>query len=472
MSILAGKFAVLGSVLKVGMKNPTGYSRALVRHRAITMTALASILSKGSGVLVTLISVPLTLDYLGPERFGMWMTLSSFVMLLSLTDFGVGNSLLTAVAQESGKKSRFNLRGQISSAYAVTSGVAFLMLVVLVTIHDFIPWATLFNVSTPVAMAEANAASVVFFIILAVLTPVGLINRVQFGLQQGFRSSLWQTFGNLAALAAIILAAHSKVSLPWLIAAQAGVPAVVAIVNTLDFFIRLRPDLRPTISRLERSIMRQLSTTGLLFVVLQVSAAIMFQSNAIIIAQVLNAEAVATYTVAERMFGLVGLLLSLLMMPLWPAYGEALTSGDLDWVKTTFKRSVFFSFVLSAMLSSILVLLGPTLIQLWVGDVVVVPFMLILGLGVWKIIEAVGNAAAMLLNGLNEIGVQALLAVLNAVASIAAKIWLVDRFGLPGVMLATIGAYSIFALPWLGLMVQTALRRIEERQRLRLDSVL
>ena len=40
------------------------------------MTVAASFLYKGASVLVTLISVPLTLDYLGPERFGMWMVIS------------------------------------------------------------------------------------------------------------------------------------------------------------------------------------------------------------------------------------------------------------------------------------------------------------------------------------------------------------------------------------------------------------
>jgi O-antigen/teichoic acid export membrane protein len=44
------------------------------------------------------ISVPLTLTYLGSERYGMWMAISSIVALLAFADFGLGNGLVNAIA--------------------------------------------------------------------------------------------------------------------------------------------------------------------------------------------------------------------------------------------------------------------------------------------------------------------------------------------------------------------------------------
>src|SRR4029079_7746068 len=40
---------------------------------------LASILIKGLSISVSLILVPLTIDYLNPSRYGIWLTLSSIV---------------------------------------------------------------------------------------------------------------------------------------------------------------------------------------------------------------------------------------------------------------------------------------------------------------------------------------------------------------------------------------------------------
>jgi O-antigen/teichoic acid export membrane protein len=187
----------------------------------------------------------------------------------------------------------------------------------------------------------------------------------------------------------------------------------------------------------------------------------MFQSNMIIVAQIINAEAVTTFAIADRLFGLITFAIGLMLMPLWPAYGEALASLDTDWIRQNFRRSLLASIVVSIIMSGGALLFGPTLIRWWVGEAILVPFSVLLGFAVWKVMEAIGNAVAILLNGLNEIRSQAILAVFNAAANLTLKIWLVGEFGLPGVMLATILAYSVFALPWLVWLVRSALLRMD-----------
>jgi hypothetical protein len=71
-----------------------------------------------------------------------------------------------------------------------------------------------------------------------------------------------------------------------------------------------------------------------------------------------------------------------------------------------------------------------------------------LGLGMWKIIEAGGIATTMFLNGANNVRLQAGLATLMAFAAILLKIWFVSWIGIAGAIWATILAYLIFvALP-------------------------
>lgn len=438
--------------------------RALARHRAIALTALVSGAARGISILTTLISVPLTLHYLGTERYGMWMTLSAFSLLLSFTDFGIGNSVLTAVADSSGRDDRHGLRRQIASAYAAMALIALLMLAVLVAVYTLIAWPALFNVTDPLARAEAGPSAGAFFAIMALTTPATLIYRVQLGLQQGFRASIWQAAANLAALAALVIATQAQGSLPWLVLALAGAPIVVALINTADFFWRLRPDLRPRRGDANLGAMRVLSRDGGLFLVLQICAAIMFQTNAIIIAQTLGPDAVAEFAVPERMFSVVGVVLSLLLTPLWPAYGEAVARGDLGWVRRTLRRSLIVAAASSTILALVFVAAGPTLLGWWVGNAVSPPFSLLIALGIWKIIESVGSAVAMFLNGVNEIMIQAAFAVVTAAASVALRLWWAPRFGITGVMAGTIAAYVLFAVPFLGYAIRHALARIALRQ--------
>jgi O-antigen/teichoic acid export membrane protein len=437
--------------------------RAEQRDRVIGLTALASGLARAISILTTLAAVPLTLHYLGVERYGMWMTLSAFSALLSFADFGIGNSVLTAVARSSGRSDAADLRRQVSSAYAAMSAIALALLALLALGFPMVAWERLFNVASPLAVAEAGSATAVFFVILALSIPLGLVARVQLGLQDGVRANLWQGGASLAALGALLLAIRLEASLPWLVAALAGTPLLVNLINALDYFTRQRPELRPRLSAFDRGAIHKLSSDGTLFLVLQVCAAVMFQINALIIAQLLGPEAVANYAVPERLFAVLTTIASLILAPLWPAYGEAAARGNVVWLRRTLRRSLIYGIGTIAALSGLLVLTASSLLEWWVGDAVAVPFAVILGLGVWKVIEVGGSAVAMFLNGVNELRVQVVFAVITAAASLGLKLWWTPLFGIAGVIYATILAYAVLTVPFLGMASRRALAGIAAR---------
>lgn len=51
------------------------------------------ILVKGGSILLSLLLVPLTLNYVDNECYGVWLTLSSMVVWISFFDIGINNGL-------------------------------------------------------------------------------------------------------------------------------------------------------------------------------------------------------------------------------------------------------------------------------------------------------------------------------------------------------------------------------------------
>jgi len=96
-------------------------------------------------------------------------------------------------------------------------------------------------------------------------------------------------------------------------------------------------------------------------------------------------------------------------------------------------------------ISLMLVLFGEKILSLWVGHNVTPPLLLLLGLGVWKVIEAGGNALAAFLNGANVVRLQVIIATLTAISAIILKIFLVQKIGVAGVVWATAVSYLCFA---------------------------
>jgi O-antigen/teichoic acid export membrane protein len=136
----------------------------------------------------------------------------------------------------------------------------------------------------------------------------------------------------------------------------------------------------------------------------------------------------------------------MLLTPLWPAYSEALARGDNAWVSRIFRKSLLVSILAAASFSIVFVLLGRTIINRWIGHPVMIPFILMVGMGFWKVAEAAGSAFAVLFNGANVVGFQVKVALTTATAAIFLKLYLVSRIGVSGPIFATVICYSLFAL--------------------------
>lgn len=420
--------------------------QASERERRIAFAAMAGALAKAFSIGSALVSVPLTLHYLGPERFGMWMTISSLVAFLTFADLGVGNGLLSSVATAHGRDDCNRIAALISSAYAVLSALAIFVLALFAISYNFVPWHRLFNVQSELARAEAGPAVTAIVACFALGIPLGVVQRTQIGLQMSYVASLWQCAGSLVGLACIVFAVWYEASLPLLIIAFAGAPLLAGLANSLIFFGWHRRDLAPQACKVSQTATRDLMGTGLLFLVLQLAGTVTFLSDNLIITQKLGAMAVPDYAVPEKLFALIGVVIALALAPLWPAYGEAIARGDGDWVQQTLRRSLLLSTAIAAMGSVVLVLAAPLILTLWVGHTVAPPVALLVGLGVWKVLEVAGISLGMFLNGAGVVGLQVFISIVTAAVAVLMKFTLIDLIGISGTVWATIVTYSILAL--------------------------
>ncbi|HEV2674624.1 MAG TPA: oligosaccharide flippase family protein [Aliidongia sp.] len=419
--------------------------RTQERYRRVALTAGAGMLSKVFSVVAALIYIPLALNYLGAERYGMWMVISSFIAMLSFADLGIGNGLLNAIAAAHGLDDWPMIRSYISSGFFVLVLIALTIILVVAAAYPFVPWYKIFNVTSDLARGEARQALAVFFLCFALSVPFSVVQRVQMGLQMGFAANLWQCLGSVLALIWVVAAILLKEGLPWLVLALVGGPLIVSILNTIIFFGVQRVDIRPSIPCISRRAISATVRTGMLFLFLQIVASVSYGADNIIIAQTLGASAIAGYAVPEKMFSIIPMILGMVLVPFWPAYGEALSRGDYAWVRRTLGRSFGVAVAAATVLAGGLVVFGPWLLQLWVGRAIAPSFALLLGLGCWKIVEAGGTAVAMFLNGAHIVTFQLIVGVVAGLAIISFKIALVLHYGVPAIPWGATIAYLIFA---------------------------
>ena len=433
------------------------------RERRALTGAVALVGARGTALVLSLASVPLTLPHLGPERFGMWMTINSVVVLVSFADLGLGNGVMTLVAEDEGRDDRRAAAAHSSNAFFGLAGAALALGALFAAIQPITPWHDVYNVSSSQAVSEAGSATAIAMACFLVTLPLSVARNVQLGCQEGLRKGVWDAAGNVLSLAGIVLVVALDGSLPWLVAAFAGGPVVAALANSLDWFLRVRPELRPRLELLRRDVTTQLLRMGSVYMVLQLAAVVAFFSDALILAHVLGPESVTDYSVAWKLFSVVSLTLSVAMMPLWPAYSEAAARHDAAWVRATLWRSVKLTVGVALPASLLLLAVGSPAIDLWSDGGADPPLALLAALAAWTVIGALGNALAMLFNALRVIRLQLVVAVLMAAVNVPLSIALAHAVGVEGVVLGTLLSYTFVALVPLLVAVPRVLGALERR---------
>src|ERR1039458_4280158 len=415
----------------------TERGRSKERLRRAALTTIASGMAKAIGLLTSLISVPLTFRYLGPERYGIWMVLISIIGAMCFADFGIGNGLMNAVSEAYGKDNRRLAREYVTSALGLMLIIAAFLTIVGAVGFAFVPWLRLFNVKSQAVASEGARAFLVLYASFVINIPLGVITRAQAGLQKGYSSQIVSAFGNILSLGGMLLVISLHASLVWLVFASVFAVILVALFNGWILFYE-HPWLLPSLHAYSSRSAHMIFQLGLMFFVLQCTFAIAYTSDNIVIAQILGAAAVTVYAVPQKLFNSVSLVMYMGIGPLWPAYGEAIARGDVTWVRRVFLGSLWLTLAITIPVCMLLALAGPWILRMAVGKSFPAPMSLLIVLAVWCVVNSVSMVTSILLNGAGVLKPQTWLMVISSLSNLALSIFLTRRLGVIGVCLGSI----------------------------------
>jgi len=432
----------------------TEEGRSKERWRRMSLTVIAGAAARGVNFVSMLVYVPFALTYLGPERFGVWMLINSFSVLFNFADLGMGAGVITLIGEANGRSDVAAQRALVTNAYLMLAAMAVAIGATFALLAPHISWRAVLNVGSPDVIASAQAAIAVYAATFIIGLPFAIIQNTQAGLQQSYLSSLWLCGSSVVSLACVLCAMFVHADLPALVFSLTAPPIAANILNSI-FLFRQRPDLAPRRSAIDPAVMRKLFKTGALFFIIQMSIAISYGADNLIVTHYLGAAALATYAVTAQLFGTVNQIVSIAMTPIWPAYSEALARGDRKWAISTLKKMTALAVMATAALTSGLLLGRPFLEQHWTRGVVEIPLQLALFMMAWKIVESFGNSISLFMNGANIIKTQAIVTAITAAVMVLFKTQLIQHVGITAIPIAALLAYTVFTMiPYLCVLIR------------------
>lgn len=419
------------------------------RLRRAGLTGVVTLLSRGINLSVSLLSLPFASHYLGKERFGLWLMLVGLINWIGLTDLGLSNSLITALATAEGQGETARAQNAVASAFWLSVAVALGLLLLFLSIAPFVDWARVFNLSTAQARAEIGLAVAVVFGCFLLRMLAALLASVYAAYQEGYVYQYWSALCGLLSAVGLLLAIRLQAGLPSLIGGFVGGWLLGEFCSALYLFGWHRPALRPAWRHFDRAEARLLLRNGGQLWLAQISAIALLQTNLLVVAQLFGAQAVAAYGTALRLFNFVGSAQAAFVAPLWAAYSEALARRDHAWLAQTFRHSLALSlgFVIPAAL--FVAWAAPWLFG-WLVTADVQPSgALLIALCATEVLNAAARCIAMLLNGLGAIRSQAVFGPVAGLVNLVLSVFLGKTFGAAGVAWAT-----AICLGWFWIVLQ------------------
>lgn len=427
--------------LTLGRRQPVGDSQR--RYVRLMQATLASLAGRGISIGITFFSVPLTIGYLGAERYGVWMTISAMLAWLTLADLGMGNGLTNAISEAYGKEQPELAQVYVATTFWLLVVVTLIFGCIIAACWPWINWVTIFKVESAQAQSETPPAIALAIGITLLNMPLSIVTRIYGAYQEGATANYWLAVGNIASLLALIVVTQTQGGLVWLVAAFSGTLLMVTVGSAIWLFGWHKPWLRPRISAVRYSSFWEILKTGGMFFAVQISSLLIFQTDNLIIAHYLGASQVTPYSVAWRLFSYAAILQMLIFPALWPAYAEAFARKDAVWIRRTFRINILFSVLSTLFLVLPLIFYGNFFIAIWASKDAVSSFALLLWMGSWSLISVSMNVVACVLNASGHLQGQMIYGVTTAIVNIVLSILLVRSFGITGVIAATVIAYMV-----------------------------
>lgn len=369
---------------------------------------------KGVSILTSFLIVPITLGYLKPVEYGVWLTLSSILVWLSYFDIGLGNGLRNKLAEAIAQNNVKQGREYVSTTFFLLTVIIIPLITAILIINKYLNWHTFLNID-PGLLPNLGTIISIIFILCGVQFVVKVIGIIYIAHQLPVINDILNCAGQVISLLYIFFLTKTtngdfaKVVIGFTLA-----PVLVyCLAYPYTFFVKYR-SLAPSIKYINFKHIPLLGGLSSQFFIIQIVCLILFSSSNVIITKLFGPEAVTEYNIAFKYINVIMMVYSIIITPYWTAVTDAYHRKDYAWIKKSyFYLSKIWYFLVGIIVLQILV--SKIALKIWINDEIEISFPLIICIGFFISILMRSNLYSTFFNGLGQLKIQLIIALFECV---------------------------------------------------------
>lgn len=431
--------------------------RSIIANR----NAFISLLIKLVGVTVGLIFVPVSLNFLDAELYGIWIAIYSILFWISYFNLGLGHGLRNYLSESLAKDNLKLSKDYVSTTYFLLFLIFLTLNIILLIINHFIDWTNVFSCDKSFSHILTQLISIVFsfscirFILQLIIQVYEANQRVAYG-------NTINVVGQVLSVLVILVVSFFdwKNKLLTFGVVITAIPVFVLIIFSIIAFRGVFKHISPSVSNINLSYSRKLLGLGSKFLIIQIAILVITQLPNILVAKHFGPENVALFFTTQKYFSVIYMIYSIVMQSYWPAFTEAYTKNDLMWIKKSFEGLKKLILFLSA-IGFIMLIISNFVISKWTLNKVTPNFLLSLLSYIYYVVVCFGGIYSTFLGAINRLNTLLVSYIIGALIFYPLVLLFIKytNLGMAGIVLSMI--ISSFAYITAPFEVNALLKRVK-----------
>ncbi len=413
-----------------------------MRKLEIIKNVGSSWFSLGINILVGIFLSPFILHRLGDTAYGIWVLIFSITGYYGLFDLGIRSSVVRYVSKfmATGESDKLNRLINTSLwSYTLIGGVA-----MLITFAGSLFVDSLFRIPQEF-LTTARWLFLMVGTAVSLGFPLGIFGGVLEGLQKFYFLNITNVISILLRAVLIVVALHHGYGLLTIALITVVLPLLIAILRAA-IVLRLLP-LRFSLQHFDRGALREIASYSSATFVVMIAYKLRFKTDELVIGAFLSSTAITYFSIGDRLLDYASEVVSSLAQIFVPMSSQSDAKGDMQHLRKMFVLGNRACALIIFPISLILLILGKSVIEAWVGaKYVATSYPVLVVLCIPLTLMLAQGASPRILFGMAKHRTLSWVVALEALTNLILSIILVQRFGIIGDALGTSLPLTLTAL--------------------------
>ena len=376
---------------------------------------------------------PFILHHLGDDAFGLWVLVFSLTGYYGLFDFGIRSSIVRYVAQFKAAGEKDSLSRYINTSLCTYGGIGLVLLIVTIAGSFYV--TSLFRIPPPLHWS----ARILFLVVgaaVAVGFPLSVFAGVLEGLQKFNWLSLTQAGYNVIRALLIVVALRRGGGLLTI----ALISMILNLCTYAVYFAVVQRELavKYALRYVDRASFRKMASYGSITFVAIIASQIRFYSDATVIGIFVGSAAITYFSIGSKLVAYSSNITQGMAQIFTPMSSHYNATGEMERLRLILVKGNRACALVVFPISATLIILGKSVIEVWVGaKYVPIAYAVLVLLIVSDSSQMAQSASPKILYGMARHRTIAFVWLAEAAVNLTLSILLLRRYGVIGVAIGT-----------------------------------